>query len=45
LLFVAIPWGILTFVFLVNLAIMGLVPVSNGEGRYVGALASIYIII
>jgi hypothetical protein len=24
---------------------MGLVPVSNGEGRYVGALASIYIII
>jgi hypothetical protein len=45
LLFVAIPWGILTFAFLVNLAIMGLVPVSNGEGRYVGALASIYIII
>jgi hypothetical protein len=45
LLFVGIPWGILTFAFLVNLAIMGLVPVSNGEGRYVGALASIYIII
>jgi hypothetical protein len=32
-------------VFLINLAIMGLVPVGNGEGRYVGALASIYIII
>jgi hypothetical protein len=45
LLFVAVPWGILTLVFLINLAIMGLVPVGNGEGRYVGVLASIYITI
>src|SRR5262245_3193063 len=44
-LYVGLPWGILTFAFLVNLTIFGLIPVSPGQARYVGALSSIYILV
>jgi hypothetical protein len=44
-LYVALPWGILAFVFLVNLTIMGAIPDNNGQARYVGALVSIYVIV
>lgn len=41
LLYVAMPWGIMAFSFLVNLAIAGLAP-STPEGMYTGGLASLY---
>jgi len=44
-LYVALPWCILAFAFLVNLTIFGLIPDTDGQGRYVGALSSIYIVI
>lgn len=44
-LYVALPWGILTFVFLINLAIVAAIPDSGNQPRYVGALSCIYIII
>ena len=41
-------WGVLTFVFLLNLVIFGLIPIGNGggyaHGRYDGGLASLFII-
>lgn len=39
--YVAMPWGIMMFSFLVNLVIAGLVP-SSPEGIYTGGLASLY---
>jgi hypothetical protein len=39
--YVVLPWGIMTFSFLVNLAIAALVP-SSPQGSYTGGLASIY---
>lgn len=44
-LYVALPWGILTFVFLINLAIIGAIPDSNSQPRYVGGLSAVYIIV
>jgi hypothetical protein len=40
--YVALPWAILAFSFLVNLAIVAMAPASSG-GSYTGGLVSIYI--
>jgi len=39
--YVAMPWGIMAFSFLVNLAVAALAP-STPEGMYTGGLASLY---
>jgi hypothetical protein len=41
--YVALPWGILAFTFVVNLIIFAVIPASASHARYTGALASIYI--
>jgi len=44
-LYVALPWSILAFTFLVNLTILGFIPATDGQARYVGALSSIYVVV
>ena len=44
-LYVALPWSILAFTFLVNLTILGFIPDTDGQARYVGALSSIYVVV
>lgn len=40
-----LPWAILTFVFLVDVVILVVTPASHGSHRYVGGLASIFVIV
>jgi hypothetical protein len=43
--FVILPWAILALDFLIAVAIVGALPNSNGQPRYAGALAAIYIVL
>src|SRR5262249_40554672 len=41
--YVALPWGVMAFSFLVNLVIVLLVPSSHVHGYHTGGLATIYV--
>jgi hypothetical protein len=43
--FVILPWAILALDFLIAVAIVGPLPSNNGQPRYAGALAAIYIVL
>jgi hypothetical protein len=43
--FVVLPWMVLVFVFFVDMVILALTPVGHSANRYVGGLASIFVIL
>jgi hypothetical protein len=43
--FLILPWAILAFVFAVDVVILELTPVGHGAHRYVGGLASIFVMV
>jgi hypothetical protein len=42
---VTLPWAILALDFLITVMIVGSLPASQGQARYTGALASIYVVL
>jgi hypothetical protein len=42
---VILPWTILALDFLITVLVVGSLPASNGQARYTGALASIYVVL
>ena len=41
--YVALPWAILAFAFVVDVVILALIPIGHGSHRYVGGLATIFV--
>src|ERR1700722_12489977 len=42
--YLILPWAILAFVFVVDVVILALTPAGHGSHRYVGGLASLFVI-
>ena len=43
--YLILPWAILAFVFLVDVTILAATPAGNSSHRYVGGLASIFVLV